>query len=131
MARITIIDDDKELADNVASILRGAQHEVRILETTENAVAALVADTPEVLLLDVMFPDNPVAGFELARQIRQRPEISSMPILLLTAVNHEFPTDFSAQDIDPDWMPVQDFMEKPITAALLLQKIGELISGGG
>ena len=131
MARITIIDDDKELADNVASILRGAQHEVRILETTENAVAALVADTPEVLLLDVMFPDNPVAGFELARQIRQRPEISSMPILLLTAVNYEFPTDFSAQDIDPDWMPVQDFMEKPITAALLLQKIGELISGGG
>ncbi len=35
--------------------------------------------------------------------------------------------DFSSDDIDPDWMPVQDFVEKPVDTQLLLEKVINLI----
>ena len=74
-----------------------------------------------------MFPDNPVAGFDLARLIRRMPAIENLPIIMLTGINQDFPMDFSAQDIDPDWMPVQDFMEKPVQMPALLDKVNNLL----
>jgi len=127
MARFMIIDDDVELTDNTAAILRMHGHAVDTLNTTEDAVRQVTENMPDLLILDVMFPDSPVAGFDLARQIRHAKALKDMPILLLTSVNQEYPMDFSAEDIDADWMPVQDFMEKPVHVALLLEKVDRLL----
>lgn len=129
MARIKIIDDDVEFAENISTMLSEAGHEVSLLDTTDNAVQLLIKDKPDLVILDVMFPDNPVAGFDLARQIRSRCEIKDLPIILLTAVNQEFPMDFSADDTDPDWMPVQDFIEKPVDAKRLLEAVCKMLPG--
>ena len=127
MATIKIIDDDVEHADNLAVVLKGAGHETTTLDDTEGAIDKLMADKPDLVVLDVMFPENPAAGFDLARKIRQTSEIAQLPIILLTAVNQEFPMDFSAEDIDPDWMPVQEFLEKPVDFADLLKKVDSLL----
>ena len=127
MARIMIIDDDIELADNTALLMRQNGHEVITLYTTGDALRRIAEDQPELVILDVMFPDNPVAGFDLARQIRRTKAIKDLPIILLTGINQEFPMDFSAHDIDPDWMPVQDFMEKPVKMSALLDKVNRLM----
>ncbi|MBL7077423.1 MAG: response regulator [Kiritimatiellae bacterium] len=127
MAKITIIDDDKDILDNTASILRGAEHTVNTMNTTEGAVDALKADTPDLLILDVMFPENPAGGFDLARKIRRDPDIRDLPIILMTGVNEEFPMDFSVDDIDPDWMPVQDFLEKPASVPVLLEHVQKML----
>ena len=127
MATIQIIDDDVEIAENLEAILRNAGHRVGLLYTTENAVDMLVENTPDLLILDVMFPDNPAGGFDLAREIRQTEAIKDLPIILLTSVNQQFPMDFSSGDIDPDWMPVQEFIEKPVTAKRLLNSVTQLL----
>lgn len=127
MARIMIIDDDVELTDNTAANLRQEGHEVSTLYATEDAVKKVTEAKPDLVILDVMFPDNPAAGFDLARQIRRTKPIKHLPILLLTGVNQQFPMDFSAEDIDPDWMPVQDFMEKPVKMPVLLGKVNRLL----
>ena len=127
MARIMIIDDDIEVADNTATLLRERGHEVSVLYTTEEAVRHVSEGKPELLILDVMFPENPVAGFDLARQVRRTKGIKETPIILLTGINQEFPMDFSGDDIDPDWMPVQDFMEKPVKVPALLKKVSRLL----
>jgi CheY-like chemotaxis protein len=129
MARIMIIDDDEEFAKHTASVLASRGHQTKLIHTTEHAVATLMAEKPDLLVLDVMFPDNPVAGFDLARQVRQHREIKDLPILLLTGVNQEFPMGFSADDIDSDWMPVQNFIEKPFKNDDLLRKAGKLLAG--
>jgi DNA-binding response OmpR family regulator len=130
VARIKIIDDDVEFAENVAAVLKQAGHEVSMLDTTDRAIEVLVAAPPDLLILDLMFPGNPVAGFDLARQVRRRREIKGLPILMLTGVNQEFPMDFSAKDIDPDWMPVQDFIEKPPEPKRLLKAVQNLLAAG-
>ena len=127
MARIMIIDDDIQLADNTALLIRQKGHEVTTLYTTGDAVRRITEDQPDLVILDVMFPDNPVAGFDLARQIRRTKAIKDLPIILLTGINQEFPMDFSSKDIDPDWMPVQDFMEKPVKMPALVTKVNRLL----
>lgn len=128
MVRIQIIDDDEEFASNLSIILKKEGYETNIRNETEGAVEHLVREKPDLLILDVMFPENPAGGFDLARKIRATKEIEKLPIILLTAVNQEFPMDFSAGDIDPNWMPVHDFVEKPVDTEEILQKIKKLLS---
>ena len=131
MASITVIDDDVELADNVAALLRRYEHKVSTLSDTAGAQEALSQNMPDLLILDVMFPDNATAGFDLARELRRSPETRSLPIILLTGVNQEFPLDFSATDIDSTWMPVQDFVEKPFDIDVLAKKVADLLGQDG
>ena len=127
MAKIRIIDDDVELAQDLASVLRNQSHDVTVGEETEGALQALINDPPDLLILDVMFPENPAGGFDLAREIRKNGKIKDLPVILLTAINRELPMDFSARDIDEDWMPVEDFVEKPINIASLLEKVDNFL----
>jgi DNA-binding response OmpR family regulator len=131
MASIKIIDDDTELAENLAVLLRREGHRVSIREQTEGAAAELAAEKTELLILDIMFPENPAAGFDLAREIRESAEIKDLPIILLTSINQEYPMDFSDRDIDPEWMPVQEFIEKPVDIPELIATIRRLLSRPG
>ncbi len=128
MAKIMLIDDDVELANNTADLLRHRGHAVSVLYRTETALAAIADGRPDVIILDVMFPGNPVGGFDLAREIRNSgTDARDLPIILLTNINQELPVNFSAGDISPDWMPVQDFMEKPVGIAILIDKINAIL----
>ena len=127
MPYIMIIDDDVEIAEDLSVFLEDAGHTVKTLDDTEGAIKSLVEDTPDLLILDVMFPERPAGGFDLARKIRETETIKDLPVVLLTGVNQEFPMDFSAKDIDKDWMPVQDFIEKPVDIPKLITKISNLL----
>ncbi len=127
MASIKIVDDNIAYAENLSILLKEEGHTVTYQDHTEGAVEDLVQNKPELLILDVMFPEFPTAGFDLARRIRQTPEIKDLPILLLTAINQELPVEFSPKDIDGDWMPVQDFVEKSADMKPLLKKVRKLL----
>jgi DNA-binding response OmpR family regulator len=126
MAFLTIVDDDLDFAEAVAAALRGDGHET-LVETDPTAVPGLLQQRlPDALILDVMFPESPTAGFELARTIRRTYE--QLPILMLTAVNSQFPLGFSERDIDSTWLPVKEFLEKPVDFRVLREKIRQLLS---
>ena len=59
MAIIKIIDDDEELAEDLSMVLKKEGHEVSVRDTTEGAINELLGDKPDLLILDVMFPENP------------------------------------------------------------------------
>jgi DNA-binding response OmpR family regulator len=128
MAKIRIVDDDVEFAGNLASILKAAGHDVTHSATTLGLIDDLIRNLPDLLIFDVMFPDNPVAGFDAVRAVRARREIARIPIIMLSAVNDEYPMQFSACDIDPDWLPIQDFVEKHTDSQTILKKVNALLS---
>ena len=127
MSELLIVDDDIELASMLSEMLGSAGYQVKTIDNLNDASEALKKAQPDLLILDIMFPENPAGGFDLARELRRQEETKSLPILLLTAVNQELPMDFSAHDIDDEWMPVQDFMEKPPAAAELIEKVKKLL----
>ncbi len=128
MAKILIIDDDNDLAAMLVEVLTSEGYQVEAIDNLSDGRDALKSSPPDLLLLDIMFPENPAGGFELAREIRASESTKNLPVILLTAVNQELPMDFSADDIDDEWMPVQDFMEKPPGIPELLEKVRSLLN---
>ena len=127
MARIIIVDDDVELASSLAGVLTSEGYDVETIDNVAEGYERVVEVKPDLAILDIMFPEDPAAGFDLARRIRSEKSMKDLPVVLLTAVNQEHPMDFSANDIDDDWMPVQDFVEKPPNIPELLAKIKTLL----
>ncbi len=129
MAYLLIIDDDEDFAEASAIVLRSDGHEVKIELDIKSGEKSLQERYPDLLVLDVMFPESSSAGFDLARKIRLSGEkLSDIPILMLTAVNTEFPLGFGSQVIGNDWLPVEDFLEKPVDFDLLKKKVFEMLS---
>jgi len=132
MAYLMIVDDDEDFANAAAITLRDAGHEVDIQLDTQSAMTAMEQRTPDLVVLDVMFPENSSAGFELARAIQHHSDaLKGIPVLMLTAVNTKFPLGFSSRDIDDEWLPVADFLEKPVDFEVLGQNVSELLERAG
>jgi DNA-binding response OmpR family regulator len=124
-----MVDDDMDLASVVARVLQKEGHEVVIQADTEEAFHYFKERTPSLIILDVMFPENVSGGFDLARRIAK--EAKSVPILMLTAVNSYFQFGFSAKDIDQEWLPAVDFMEKPVDLDILKNTVARILREKG
>jgi len=132
MAYLLIVDDDEDFADATARVLQTDGHEVQIALDTGSAATVMEERLPDLVILDVMFPEDSSAGFELARKMRHESEsLKDVPILMLTAVNVKFPLGFGTKDIDEAWMPVTDFVEKPVDFDVLRAKVSTLLQQAG
>ncbi len=131
MAYLLIVDDDEDFAKTAAIVLRKEGHDVQIELDTDDAVKSMENKLPDLVILDVMFPEDASAGFELARFMRQESEkFRDIPILMLTAINTKFPLGFGPKDIDSQWLPVTDFLEKPVEFEVLLRRVSKLLPEG-
>jgi len=129
MAYVMIVDDDQDFAETIALVIRNEGHEVQNKYDTESAFQSMQNRTPDLVLLDVMFPEDSSAGFELARAMRHENEkLKKVPVLMLTAINAKFPLGFGPNDIDSEWMPVTDFLEKPVDFDVLREKVAKLLN---
>jgi len=128
--KIYIIDDDVDIVASLEISLRGAGYEVASQHDDTNLVENISRFNPAIIILDVMFPGDQEAGFKMARTIKHADEISAIPIIMLTSVNQDsdFLSKFSNLDIDEIYLPVTEFIEKPIDPKVLLKKIEELTS---
>jgi DNA-binding response OmpR family regulator len=125
MGYILIIDDDIDLADATAMVLRTDGHEVGICFDIESAFESFKNRCPDLVILDVMFPGNASGGFNMARRIAA--VTKQVPILMLTAINSHFQLNFSASDIEESWLPITEFLEKPVNFTELGKMAKELI----
>ena len=126
MAYLLIVDDDADFASALRTILKKQGHLISIETDCGRTIDRIHEDRPDLVILDVMFPENDKAGFETARSIRKT--FGELPVILLTAVNQSFPLGFSSKDLDPTWLPAVDFVEKPVDFALLCAKVSETLA---
>ncbi len=132
MAYIMLVDDDEDFLAATAFVLRKAGHEVECSLTIPGAVARMEERRPDLVILDIMFPESSCAGFMLARTIKHHnKKLRGIPVLVLSAVNSTLPYGFSRHDIDDNWFPVADFMEKPVDLDVLTNRIGVALEAAG
>jgi len=129
MAHLLIVDDDEQMVGALTRVFQQAGYTVSSELDAAGARARLQRERPDLVILDVMFPEDASAGFELARSIREiHPDMKDVPILMLTAVNTRFPPlGFGSQDINDTWLPVEDFVEKPVDMDVLKRKVEALL----
>jgi CheY-like chemotaxis protein len=129
MASILIVDDDLDIIDSLKMILEGNGHTVSVKTDPDNLVASVKQVSPDLIILDIIFPENPNAGFTAARELHGAEGVKDIPVLLLSAVNQmsKMSFGFSENDISEDFMPVKAFIEKPVEPAVLIARVNELL----
>jgi CheY-like chemotaxis protein len=80
--RIVVADDNADMRDYVARLL-ASTWDVEVVSDGGAALAAIQRSTPDLLVSDIMMPG--MDGFETLREIRRKPEWSSLPIIAVTA----------------------------------------------
>ena len=129
MKKVYIIDDDRDMVDSMTIILTKNNYEVVAQYDDENIEAKVREHRPDLIILDVMFPEDSSAGFSIARRLKDDAELARIPIIMLSAINEQgiYLGRFTNRDIDEAWLPVNVFVEKPISAKALIEKVGALI----
>jgi len=86
MAKVLLVDDQPQFCRPLVRLFQLAGHDARSVQAGEEALKYLgVADTPDVVLLDIMMPE--MDGLEVLRQVRNNPRHSALPVVMFTAVS--------------------------------------------
>jgi two-component system OmpR family response regulator len=117
---LLVVDDEATVRELLSATLRFAGFEVTSAATGTEAVAAAVAEPPELVLLDVMLPD--MNGFEVVRRLREaRPAGGPVPVLFLTA------RDGQADKITGLSLGADDYVTKPFDLEELIARIRAIL----
>ena len=129
MAKILVIDDDPDILTAARLTLEGAGHQVAEARSGSEGLKKIEAEPPDLIILDVMM-ESTTEGFQIALKLRS-PDPSSaynkyrhIPILMLTAIHSSTPVRFGP---DKDYLPVDEFVDKPIDPEELVRKVQALL----
>ena len=116
MKRILIIDDDSDILETTGSLLEFEGFEVHSADTVEKGMELIDKINPDIVLLDIMFPEKKTRGFDAAGEIKTKHP--NLPVFALTAINREYSFDFAKDDIRAD-----EFLNKPVKTNHLVEMI--------
>ena len=80
--RILVVDDIADVADTLAMLLTATGHQTQVAYDGPNAITAVRAFRPEVVLLDIGLPG--MSGLEVARHLRREPKGSKLLVVAVT-----------------------------------------------
>lgn len=124
--RILIIDDDPDITEAVRIILENEGHEVFNAQDSDEGIDRLKEAKPDLIILDVMMRTSQ-EGFELSRELKSNVQYQDIPILMLTAVKQKTGIDFKSAAGDASWLPVEEYLDKPVKPSVLLEKVDDLL----
>ena len=127
--KILVIDDDPDLVEVIRLTLEANGYQVFSAAGGAEGLQQVKEINPDLIVLDVMM-DYTTEGFQVSLALRS-PEAESeyapyrdIPILMLTAIHSTTPLRFTPEE---DYLPVDDFVEKPLEPGDLVKKIEALL----
>lgn len=116
MKRITVVEDDELMRQELEELLRGAGYEVDCIEDFADPAPNLLRGAADLILLDLNLPGT--SGFELCRQIKSR---STAPVLVLTS-RDQLRDELHALELGAD-----EYLTKPCRKERLLARISNVL----
>ena len=122
--KVLVVDDDPDILDAITTILSTQPYSVDTARDGIECVDKVKADVPDLIVLDLLMPKKD--GFAVVRELRDNPRYAKVPILILTSVRE----DASRRRYELETglaMDVQDYVEKPVSPADLLERVSNLL----
>ncbi len=115
---VLLVDDDVDIIETSRIALEEAGFAVITAENGKDGFTLAAQNPVDVAVIDVMM-ETPTSGFILARQLREDPRTKAIRLLMLTSVNTANEAigsyvRFSDASRDPQWLPVDRFVDKPV-----------------
>jgi CheY-like chemotaxis protein len=121
--KILVVDDEQAVRSLCIACIEhalGASYAVSEAANGDEAMAAVAADRPDLILLDILLPG--VDGFEVCRRLKGSPETKDIPIVFLTALGEE-------KDVETGLALGGDgYIIKPFNAVTLAAQIAEILT---
>ena len=123
--KILLVDDDPDLVSAFEAILYSRGYHVITAMSKKEGLEKLESEKPDLAILDVMMDDDH-DGFIMAREAKKT--IPDLPIIMLTGISEITGVNFRAAAADPDWLPADEYLDKPVQPDELVECIEELLS---
>jgi two-component system chemotaxis response regulator CheY len=117
-AKILIVEDNADSRDCLALLLKEKGYKVYTAEDGEQGIKLVEADCPDIIVTDINMPH--MNGIEMVRLLRDRPDCSKLPIIVVSAHGSGSLKDAMSAGAD-------DTMRKPIDFVLLAEAIERLL----
>jgi CheY-like chemotaxis protein len=123
MAKVLIVDDDPDFVRVTSKVLERAGHVVESASNGAQALKAVRAAPPDLVLLDIMM-SYVLDGLDVSRERAQDPALKEIPIIMVTSL-----TGVKGSDIFPtdEYIPVDDWLAKRIAPDTLLARINQVL----
>jgi len=123
--KILLVDDDPDFVLATKMVLESRSN-YKVLTASDGVFALLTAkaEKPDLVILDVIMPFED--GFTAARELKADPELSRIPVIMLTSFSHRMgQTNISvAQGME---LEAEDYIEKPVSPQELLRRVDKLL----
>lgn len=116
---ILIADDEPNIVISLEFLLKREGYDVHVARDGEQALAAIRAKRPALVLLDVMMPK--MSGYEVCQAVRADPDIAATRILMLTAKGHT--TDRAKGEA----LGADAYVTKPFSTRELAARVAEML----
>lgn len=116
---IYMLEDESGIRDFVLYALNNSGFEAVGFELPSEFFAALSENIPELLLLDIMLPEED--GISILKKLRSNPETANMPVILLTAKGTEFDKVLGLDS------GADDYISKPFGTMELISRIKAIL----
>jgi len=118
--KLLFVDDDVMFLAAQAAYFGSRGFTVSTAEGTQEALALLEGDPPDIIFLDLMM-EHSDSGFTLARRIRRDERLKSVPLVMLSGVASVTGSSFSMEQEElRAWSSLDEFVDKPVSARQLL-----------
>lgn len=116
---IYIVEDDKNIQEIEMFALKNAGYEVEGFETAKDFYQALDTQVPELILLDIMLPDED--GLKVLQKLRLNKSTVLIPVIMVTAKTTELD---KVKGLD---MGADDYLTKPFGVMELISRVKALL----
>jgi adenylate cyclase len=116
---VLVVDDTAQNVKLLADILRAEGYRVSTAASGEEALAAIAADAPGLVLLDVMMPG--MSGYQVCRNLRGDERTEFLPVVLVTML------DAVEERVKGIEAGADDFLTKPVNQAEMLARVRSLL----
>ena len=116
MKHIAVVEDEDMMREELEAILQKAGYRTNGITDFENAAAAILAVSPDLVLLDLNLPG--MGGFQICRELKQT---SSIPVLVLPS-RDQLQDELHALDLGAD-----EFLTKPCRKERLLARVSNVL----
>jgi len=123
--KILLVDDDPDFLEMHKAVLQNHGYEVLTAMSGREGLERVRAEMPDLIILDLMMEKHD-AGFSFSKTLKTDPLFKRIPILMVTSVAEATGYRFSLEE-DGYWMKTDDFLDKPVLPAVLLDAVGRLL----
>ena len=115
MRKVYCVEDDESIRNLIIYALKNNNFEVKGFEDGSSFFQGLEEETPDIILLDIMLPDED--GYEILGKLKSNSKIQDIPVIMLTSKTSEFD---KVKGLD---MGADDYIPKPFGVMELISRI--------